>query len=69
MLVLPECQVLVNNFVSAEKVESRTGVFSRFGLFCRARSFCIDKKIIKDKIFPDNVNIEMMRLHMLNLKF
>lgn len=69
MLVLLECQVLVNNFVSAEKVESRTGVFSKFGLFCRARSFCIEKKIIKDKIFPDNINIEMMRLHMLNLKF
>lgn len=44
-IVFSECQVLLNNFLSAEKkVESRTGVFSRFGFFSGVRPFCLGKK-------------------------
>jgi len=43
--VLSECQVLVNNFLSAEKKEeSRTGIFLRFGFFYGVRPFCLEKK-------------------------
>lgn len=65
-IVLSQCQVLINNFLVAEKKgrKQKRGLFKVLVLLW---SKCLWRNIFKDKILQENINIGMMRLHKMNL--